>query len=82
MLTKIQKWGNSQGLRFPKTLLEQANIAVGDDVDITVEDGRIIVAPARHVHGRYDIRDLVARMPNDYEAQEVDWGLSVGREAW
>ena len=25
MLTKIQKWGNSQGLRFTKALLEEAN---------------------------------------------------------
>jgi len=24
MLTKVQKWGNSQGLRFPKTVLEEA----------------------------------------------------------
>ena len=31
MLTKIQKWGNSQGLRFTKALLEEAQINVGDE---------------------------------------------------
>ena len=24
MVTKVQKWGNSQGLRFTKTLLDEA----------------------------------------------------------
>jgi len=39
MLTKIQKWGNSQGIRFPKTLLDELQIHVGDEVNISVEAG-------------------------------------------
>ena len=35
MVTKIQKWGNSQGLRLAKQVLEDAHISVGDDVDVT-----------------------------------------------
>ncbi|MDT8397515.1 MAG: AbrB/MazE/SpoVT family DNA-binding domain-containing protein [Pseudomonadales bacterium] len=30
MLAKVQKWGNSQGLRLPKHLLESSDIVVGD----------------------------------------------------
>ena len=30
MLAKIQKWGNSQGLRITKALLSDAQINVGD----------------------------------------------------
>ena len=82
MLTKIQKWGNSQGLRFPKTILEEVKIHIGDEVNIFVEAGKIIVEPVNRVHGRYDIRELVAQMPDDYQAQEVDWGVPVGKEAW
>ncbi len=33
MLAKIQKWGNSQGLRLTKNLLEDAQLDVGDEVD-------------------------------------------------
>jgi len=29
MLSKIQKWGNSQGIRIPKNLLENWGIPVG-----------------------------------------------------
>jgi len=82
MLTRVQKWGNSQGVRFPMGILKEANIAVGDEVTIAVEDGRIIVEPSRRVHGRYRLEDLVRRMPEDYRPAEEDWGEPVGREVW
>jgi mRNA interferase MazF len=36
MVTKIQKWGNSQGLRFSRTVLQQAQIDIGDEVEVSV----------------------------------------------
>jgi antitoxin MazE len=45
MLTKVQKWGNSQGLRFTKHILDEAQIEVGDEVEVLVQDGSIIVKP-------------------------------------
>ena len=47
MLAKIQKWGNSQGLRLKKSLLEDAQLAVGDKVDVSVKDGKMIIKPAK-----------------------------------
>jgi antitoxin MazE len=82
MLAKIQKWGNSQGLRLTKALLADAQINVGDDVDIAVKDGALIVKPAQRTRGQYNLKDLVARIPKDYQAKEVDWGKPVGNEVW
>ena len=82
MLTKVQKWGNSQGLRFTKALLDEARIKVGDEVKISVDKGRIIVEPVTEVRGKYDLETLVSRMPQGYQAEEPDWGPPVGREAW
>lgn len=82
MVTTIQKWGNSQGLRFPKNLLEAANISVGDEVVLSVKDGKIIVEPANKVRGRYNIEHLVAEMPADYKVEETDWGPPAGQEEW
>jgi antitoxin MazE len=82
MVTKVQKWGNSQGIRFPLRLMQEANIAIGDEVDVTVQEGRIIVVPSERIRGRYRLEDLVARMPEDYEPLEEDWGAPVGREVW
>ena len=82
MLSKIQKWGNSQGLRIPKNLLIDAQLGVGDEVDINVKDGIMIVTPTNFVRGKYNLKDLVARIPKDSHAKEVDWGEPVGKEAW
>ena len=81
-MTKIQKWGNSQGLRLAKQVLEDAHISVGDDVDVTARDGFIIIAPARRVRGRQSLKELVSRIPNGYKTEEADWGEPIGREVW
>lgn len=82
MLAKIQKWGNSQGLRISKNLLSDAQLDVGDEVDISVKEGVIIVAPAKRIRGRHNLKDLVARIPQIYQPGEVDWGEKVGKEEW
>ena len=82
MVTKIQKWGNSQGLRLAKRLLEDAHISVGDDVDVTARDGLIVIAPARRIRGRQSLKELVSRIPKNYKAEETRWGEPVGREVW
>jgi antitoxin MazE len=82
MVTRIQKWGNSQGLRLAKQVLEDAHISVGDDVDVTARDGLIVVAPARRVRGKRSLKELVSRIPKNYEAEETDWGEPEGKEAW
>lgn len=82
MITKVQKWGNSQGVRLSKSLLSTAAIAIGDEVDIVVEDGALIVTPVRRVRGGHDLRELVRRIPKGSRGQELDWGPPVGREVW
>jgi antitoxin MazE len=82
MLTKIQKWGNSQGLRLAKQVLEDAHISVGEDVDVTTREGLIVIAPARRIRGRRSLQELVSRIPKGYKTEELDWGKPAGREVW
>ena len=82
MLARIQKWGNSQGLRFPRNLLNEAQMDVGDEVKVSIRKGQIIVEPVTKIRGRYDLKELVAGMPEDYQHKETDWGLPVGKEIW
>ena len=82
MLAKIQKWGNSQGLRIAKNLLSDVQLDVGDEVDISVKDGIMIVAPAKKIRGRHNLEDLVARIPKSYQRGEIDWGAPDGKEVW
>lgn len=44
MKTRIVRIGNSQGIRIPKPLLEEAGLP--DEVDLRAEAGRIVISPA------------------------------------
>jgi antitoxin MazE len=81
MLTKIQRWGNSQGLRIPKKTLSEANIAVGDKVDIMVRKNRIIISSFSSVRGKYKIEKLISKIPKNYKSKEIKW-QAAGREEW
>jgi antitoxin MazE len=82
MVTKIQKWGNSQGLRLAKQVLQDARISVGDDVDVTARDGLIVIAPTRRIRGKRSLQELVSRIPKGYKPEAMDWGDPVGKEVW
>ncbi|MEX0958524.1 MAG: AbrB/MazE/SpoVT family DNA-binding domain-containing protein [Burkholderiales bacterium] len=47
METKIVRIGNSQGLRIPKAVLEQAQLEPGQRVRLKVVDDTIVIAPER-----------------------------------
>ncbi len=82
MLTKVQKWGNSQGLRLSRNVLDDLQIQTGDEVDVSVNDGAIVIRPIHPVRGKRKLEDLVSRIPDDYQRLETDWGKPVGGEAW
>jgi antitoxin MazE len=82
MITKVQKWGNSQGLRLSKQLLGDAEISVGDVVDVSLREGALVVSAVRPVRGKYDLRELVKRIPKGVKMKEMNWGRPVGREVW
>lgn len=47
MRAAIRKVGNSAGIIIPKALLHEAGVAAGDALNITTEEGRIVLAPIR-----------------------------------
>ena len=81
MILTICKWGNSQGIRFPKELLKQINADIGTSIDAEYQDGKIIIKPAEP-EKKYSIQELVKEIPPDYRQEEVDWGKQEGNEVW
>jgi antitoxin MazE len=80
MISKVKKWGNSQGLRLSKQLLDLADIAIGDDVQIIAGEHQILIKKA--TSRKYDLKELVKRIPKSYKPKEVNFGRAVGREEW
>ena len=80
MITKILKWGNSLGLRIPKSLAEGAEVMEGTAVDLALDEGRLIVRPTS---GRtYQLKDLLAGVNRDNIHGEIPTGAPVDKEAW
>lgn len=45
---KVQKWGNSLGIRIPGPFAEQLNIIEGSEIELQLLDGQIVLRPIRH----------------------------------
>ena len=80
MQTKIQKWGNSLGLRIPKSFAAEVQVEAGSTVDISVANGQLVVKPVRR--RKYVLRDLLKAVNSSNVHREVDTGEAVGREGW
>ncbi|MBU2510972.1 AbrB/MazE/SpoVT family DNA-binding domain-containing protein [bacterium] len=82
MHTKIQKWGNSQGLRLPKVLLDEIQTDVGDEVEVYSQEGKIIIEPVKQIRSKFSLQALVKKIPETYKTEEINWGNPVGKEEW
>ena len=47
MKSAIRKMGNSHGVIIPKPLLAEIGAKAGDEVDLAVKRGKIVIAPSR-----------------------------------
>lgn len=79
MRAKIRKWGHSLALRIPKAFAAETRLAEGVAIDISVQDGKLVVVP---VTADYDLADLLARVTPETLHGEVDTGEPTGREVW
>jgi antitoxin MazE len=78
-ITQVAKWGNSLGLRLPKSVAREAQLDVGDTVDVSVDNGAIVIRPSRP---RYSLDELVRRITPKNRHDESDWGGPLGDEVW
>jgi antitoxin MazE len=77
MASVVAKWGNSLGLRLPKSIIEQLGVKEGTELDLVVENGRLVIQPRR-----YSLEALMAEVTPENFHGEMDWGSAVGDEAW
>jgi len=80
MQTKIQRWGNSLGLRIPRSFAEEAGVEAGSKVDLSVRDGDLVVRAAKR--RTYLLSELLEKVTAKNLHGEVDTGGPIGREVW
>jgi antitoxin MazE len=74
---KVQKWGNSLGIRIPGAFAEQLQIKDGSEVDILLLDKEIIVRPTRTAP---KLEQLLAQITPENRHKEIDFGAVEGNE--
>ena len=80
MQAQVKTWGNSQGIRIPKEVLQEADFSVDDVLDVKVSNGMImLVKPFRHKTLEERAAEFDGKLNLD---GEFDWGEPVGRELW
>jgi antitoxin MazE len=80
MITSLKRWGNSQGLRFSKEMLEAIGISIYDKVNVEVKDRKIIISKVQDE--KINLKELFADYQSDYKTEEFNWGKPKGEEVW
>jgi antitoxin MazE len=55
-MATVQRWGNSLAVRIPASIAKQLRILEGTAIEISVDDGTLVVRPRRR---RYRLKDLL-----------------------
>mgnify|MGYP000079736826 FL=1 len=79
-VSKIQKWGNSQGIRIPKKMLETLDLKVNDS--ISIEEGENCLKIKKVEEKLSNIEKLFLNYEDEYEKIDLDWDNEVGKEIW
>ena len=93
MVTTIQKWGNSQGIRIPKPILEKVEFSENEEVEVIARGEGIFIKKAyakkhrplrqrlEEFYGK-DMESILNEHAKDYKPSEINWGAPVGDEVW
>ena len=83
MRVKVKKWGNSAAVRIPASVMQAANVALDQPVEVREEAGRVVIIPVRP-RPRYKLEELLAQCkPQKRRSREDRAWLEdppVGRE--
>jgi antitoxin MazE len=74
----VRKWGNSLGIRVPKSIAEQVRLGEGTEVDFDTAGGVLTVRPRRA--RRHTLAQLLARAKGPSPYRHLDKDGPVGRE--
>ena len=82
MRTEFQKWGNSLALRVPSAFAKEIGAAEGQPVDMTIENGALVVKITTGKRRRYVLEQLIGEITEENRHGEWDAGPAVGWELW
>ena len=78
MKSKLQKWGNSHGVRIPSSFLKEIGLKENDNIDISVVHDSIIIK--KDNYKSFD--EIIKGYNGDYVCEEFEPYDVRGNELW
>lgn len=73
----IKAWGNSQGIRIPKDVLERLQLKVSDTLQMEIEGDALIF---RKSFSHKSFEERLAEYDGRITVNDFDWGEPMGKE--
>ena len=80
MESRLQKWGNSDGIRIPSSFLKTLNLKTNDIVNIVQEEDKIIISVPKKK--KISLANEFKNYKGKNLAKDFSWDESVGKEIW
>ncbi len=80
MEAKLQKWGNSVGVRIPSSILKSLNIKTNDVVNIEQIEDKIMISISKNK--KISLKDRFMDYNGKNLAKEFSWDEDLEREIW
>ena len=83
MEARLQKWGNSDGIRIPSSFLKSLNLKTNDKVELVQQEDTIIISKPKKKHLTLEERIEMFEKLSDNEKGNIasyDWGEDLGKE--
>ena len=80
MEARLQKWGNSNGIRIPNTILKALNLKTNDKVELIQDDDKIIISKSKN--NKISLKERFEEYKGKNLAKDFEWDEPRGREIW
>ena len=80
MEARLQKWGNSDGIRIPSSLLKTLNLKTNDMVTIEQVDDKIVISKSKN--NKVSLKKLFDNYNGDNLSKDFEWDDPRGNEIW
>lgn len=80
MEARLQKWGNSVGIRIPSNIIKSLNLKINDVLELETEDKKIIIT--KSVKKTISLEERFKEYNGKNLAKDFEWDEPQGREIW
>lgn len=80
MEARLQKWGNSVGIRIPHSILKELNLKINDWINIEKIDDKVIIT--KQITPKISLASRFKEYKGDNLAKEFSWDDAKGKEIW